>query len=583
MPSAPGGTRTVPAAIGALLLVALVVGLYAPAFWFDFTYDDRNIILRNEVIRSWSGLAAAFKQDIWAFDPWKGGHGSYYRPLATIGLTVGWHLAGTVRAGWHAMCLFFHLTSIAGVVLLARTAGRPAGVGWLAALVFAVHPVQINDVAMASGWLGPLTTTLMQASLLCWRRAFASPRRASLVTAAAGLYLLALLSQERALPFLMAFVWFDPRGGLADDVPATPVAARLRGLALRALPFVGAILVAAAMRLATTARAPGGNGLPLGTVVLTAPHLAVAYLRNLVVPTLLGLAYPIGYVSAAGVRVAAEALLVLAVAAAAVVVVRRRPFARACALTAATLLLVPLDAAVLSPGALVQDRYLYQPLAFIALALADVVVDSTKWRRAALAAVGVWVAWLVVVHRSNLEPWRNNLALYGRAIDLAPESPRFLVNLANARRAAGLEPGDCPTYRAAVAALGPDAGGDPVTTHYDAGNCERAAGRLEAAVGHYRAALAASGGAFLPAWHNLVIGLMDAHREGDALAEADRLTGRAPGFAGGWSVRAVALARLGRLEEAEASARRSLALDARAADAAALLAQIQKARAAAPP
>jgi tetratricopeptide (TPR) repeat protein len=77
-------------------------------------------------------------------------HGGYWRPLYALGLTLDWWLFGDVTWRWHAVNILWHV----GVVWLLYALGNTffsAGASFFAALLFAVHPLDVHSVAWISG------------------------------------------------------------------------------------------------------------------------------------------------------------------------------------------------------------------------------------------------------------------------------------------------------------------------------------------------------------------------------------------------------------------------------------------------
>lgn len=123
--------------VAALVLVALVVIAYFPAFRAGFIWDDDDHFTHNSVVISDSGLV-----DIWTTSS------AIYYPLV---LTTWWFLRRLVGLNpfvYHALNILLHA---ANALLLAAALRRwriPGG--WVAAALFALHPVQVETVAWAT-------------------------------------------------------------------------------------------------------------------------------------------------------------------------------------------------------------------------------------------------------------------------------------------------------------------------------------------------------------------------------------------------------------------------------------------------
>lgn len=118
----------------AVFLLAVIV--YLPALRADFIWDDDDYVTENETLRDGRGL-----RRIW----FEIGAVPQYYPLVHTTFWLEYRLWGLNPIGYHAVNVALH--GLAAVLLglcLRRLALRAA---WLAAAIFAVHPVMVESVA----------------------------------------------------------------------------------------------------------------------------------------------------------------------------------------------------------------------------------------------------------------------------------------------------------------------------------------------------------------------------------------------------------------------------------------------------
>jgi hypothetical protein len=193
------------AAPALLLVVALA---HAGALRAGFVWDDTPLLLRNTLLGDPAALGALLSGDLWAGAPVEDGRSGYYRPLLMLDYSVDVALFGLSAAWMHLRGLLWHLLAVAAAWRLARGlfAPWPAAV---AALIFGLHPVQVEAVTWIAARNDPMAAALGGWALV----AAARPTRGAAV--GAGLLSgLALLTKESALllPALhLAWVW--ARGG----------------------------------------------------------------------------------------------------------------------------------------------------------------------------------------------------------------------------------------------------------------------------------------------------------------------------------------------------------------------------------
>jgi Tfp pilus assembly protein PilF len=127
--------RTLPVWQGALI-VWFVFLAYLPALLGQFVWDDSRYVVNNLLLHSLKGLS-----QIW-FAP---GTTPQYYPLSFTSFWVDYHLWKLNPLGYHLTNILFHaINAILLWTILRQLSVRGA---WLAAAVFAVHPVNVESVA----------------------------------------------------------------------------------------------------------------------------------------------------------------------------------------------------------------------------------------------------------------------------------------------------------------------------------------------------------------------------------------------------------------------------------------------------
>jgi len=163
----------------ALLLSIVTLVVFGQVMGFGFlSYDDGREILQNPYLNppSWSGIAQAWSE-------WRAPYFSFYLPVTDTvwGLTLMLAQAcGTLvvdAARWlHGLSLFTHL--LAALVLarwLRLMTGSYIG-AWCGALLFAIHPLQVESVAWIAAYDTPLSVLFMVLALERQASHFKAPK-----------------------------------------------------------------------------------------------------------------------------------------------------------------------------------------------------------------------------------------------------------------------------------------------------------------------------------------------------------------------------------------------------------------------
>jgi tetratricopeptide (TPR) repeat protein len=174
-PQPPVGQRAAGrwrAVVAAAALVAMPLAAYAPVLRAGFIWDDHENVVTNPTLDSLDGL-----RQMW-FVPQSI---QQYYPLMYTSYWLEHRLWGLAPWGYHLTNILLHA---AAAILVWRLLVRLQVPGaWLAAAIFAVHPVEVESVAWITERKNVLSLSLALLSMLCYLR-FAPAEDGKVVDAA---------------------------------------------------------------------------------------------------------------------------------------------------------------------------------------------------------------------------------------------------------------------------------------------------------------------------------------------------------------------------------------------------------------
>jgi Flp pilus assembly protein TadD len=261
----------------AALLLALVVVTYLPVLSAGYIWDDDAYVTDNPVLKDARGLVAAWTR----LDATP-----QYYPLTHTSLWIDHALWGMRPLGYHVVNVLLH--AAASIVLWRLLAMLELPGAFLAAAIFAVHPVHVESVA----WITERKNTL--SCLLALGAAFQflrpQPRRGW----AAVLYAGALLSKTvtATLPVVLALVLWWKRGKVS----------RAEAVWLAPMLAAGAVLGSITRHLESTQLGASGGtwALTLAERTVLAGRIVWFYLAKLFAPIEPIFIYPRWKVDASG-------------------------------------------------------------------------------------------------------------------------------------------------------------------------------------------------------------------------------------------------------------------------------------------
>ena len=427
-------------------MAAVAFGLYARTAGYTFIYlDDQVYVAANPYVQhglSWPALKWAATATV--VDNW--------HPLTLLVELVLSTLFGPSAATFHTANAVLHGTTTGLLFAFCRTATGQTGAAAAVAALWGFHPLRVESVAWIAELKDGLSGLFWVASLLAYA-AYARRRTAGRYCAVAGLFVAALLSKPSAvtLPVVLLLLDVWPLG------TSLPGYHWWRNRLLEKLPLVGLAAAAGAVRIATQAAPAGLLAMPARVRFGNAVLSVVAYLRQTVWPTGLGLFYPhpwlLGHAIPTGPVIVATVALA-AVTVAAVVLVRQLPYVTVGWLWFGVTLLPMLG--LLQAGDQARgDRYTYLPAMGLTIAVVYAVADwaaSAPVRRSIAAALGVVASAALAIATSRLVPtWQSAWTVWPRADAVIPDN-----YFAKAFRAAlAVHDGDLPAAeRFARAAVG---------------------------------------------------------------------------------------------------------------------------------
>jgi protein O-mannosyl-transferase len=438
-PSAPPTTRHKLLVVAALLAGVLFV--YGQTARHQFlNYDDGTYVYNNDHVTS--GLSA--RNFLWAFQL---NELSQWHPLTWMSHQLDCQLFGTHPRGHHLHNVALH-AGCAVVLFLALL--ELTGAFWpsaFVAAVFAVHPLNVESVAwiaerknLLSGLFGLLA---VWAYALYAKKGGARPYLLVLALLALGLMAKPMIA---ALPcaLLLLDVW--PLGRWRGATQSlTPRHTSLKLLLLEKSPMLGLSAVSCLLTIWCLPQTHGVRSLEAvgWSTRLTQALLTYAgYLCRLVWPADLSLntAPQTTAFADAPWKTAAAALLLAAVTALAVWLHRRRPYLAVGWLWYLGMLL-PMSGLLAVGTQLLADRYAYLPLIGVTLGVTWLACgDANDLRRRARVLVplaGCVLLALAVGARVQAAHWKDDFALFARALEVDADDHLSRINLGDALNEAG--------------------------------------------------------------------------------------------------------------------------------------------------
>jgi tetratricopeptide (TPR) repeat protein len=418
----------------AALLATITFAFFFSTLAAGFVYDARLQILTGEFIHDPGNWPAVLSFRVLGMDVL-----DFNRPAMLASLMLDAAVWGREPFGYHLSSVLVHISNVLLVWMLTRELiGREKLFSsMLAALVFAVHPI-VTEAVCEPSYREDLLVALfsLSAVVLAIRH---SPSASGLdpwrAIGCALLSLLAIASKEAGIiaPMLLAAFWLLFR----RTDPGRFWAVAIGGGSLLVVAFLAARFLFEPYPSTIFATKPQYVGGSLAQAMLVEPRILALYAQLILFPANLCADY--GIFSIRSLPLPLAILLLTTIAAAGAMAARHdRRLLFAYALILLPLVPVANLIPIYQPAA---DRYLYLPMAGIALAMACLLdspwlVARKQLGQRVIVGCMVAVALLGMASMERQKVWANPVALWDDCYRKNPDSLRNVAALGEALRQA---------------------------------------------------------------------------------------------------------------------------------------------------
>jgi protein O-mannosyl-transferase len=144
---------------GVAVIVLIAFFVYLPCINGGFVLDDTLLLAKNDLIRNPDGLRKLWCTTV-SIDYW---------PMTNTSFWIEWRLWGMNSTGYHVTNLILHIVETLLICIILRKLSIPGA--FLAAMLFAMHPVNVETVAWIASRKNMLAMLFFLLSILWYLKA----------------------------------------------------------------------------------------------------------------------------------------------------------------------------------------------------------------------------------------------------------------------------------------------------------------------------------------------------------------------------------------------------------------------------
>jgi tetratricopeptide (TPR) repeat protein len=418
-------------------VVAVSSAVYFNALSNGFVYDDKSQVLENRWIQDIKHIPEIFTSSVWSFGD-ESLVSNYYRPLMHVIFMMNYYIFGLNPSGFHLVNIIFHAAVTVLVFILLLRLLKPLTTSllppFIAALLFATHPIHTEAVTWISGVTEPSYTFFLLLSFYFYIKSgegFKIGYPLSLV-----LFFISTLCKETALTLPIILIAYDfPFGKNKNFFKYSK----------RYIPFfiiVGIYLVLRFNALGGLAPKPLHVKLSAYGYVINIFPLFMQYLWKLLLPITLNAFYILHPISSVfELKGILSIIVAIAFLGSALLAFKKNK----AVFTGLLLIAAPLLPVLYIPGLgenVFTERYLYLPTFGFAILAALFLYRAKDY--SPNAALSLTLALLFIVGLYSIQTirrnyiWKDDFTLFKDTVEKSPDSSLAHNNLGVAYFDAGL-------------------------------------------------------------------------------------------------------------------------------------------------
>ena len=129
------------------LITILLVAVYGSTFTNRFVWDDLDVIVKNSLLENFTNLPKLFLYE----DRTGDGLTGYYRPVTYISFLLDRSIWGLNPVGFNITNVILHISAVLLFYRVLFALFKKERVAFVAALIFALHPIAVESVNFHAG------------------------------------------------------------------------------------------------------------------------------------------------------------------------------------------------------------------------------------------------------------------------------------------------------------------------------------------------------------------------------------------------------------------------------------------------
>ena len=391
-----------------LVIATFIAYMQVLKYGFITSFDDAEYLTSN-----WNIKAGLTKESIvWAFST---SYAANWHPLTWLSHMLDYELYGMEPFGHHLTSLIFHITN---TLLLFGVLLKMTGALWrsgLVAILFALHPLNVESVAWVSERKNVLSTFFLLLTLWAYVK-YVDRKNAGNYLLVVLFLALGLMSKPMlvTLPFVLLLLDFWPLKRFSEARPTR--------LILEKVPLF-VLLIGSCVATFIVQRSGGAmRSSEFSSLYFRIANALVSYfeyLRNMLWPSGLSVFYPHPGNALPIWKPLACTIVLVVVTIWVVKGIRRAPYL-AVGWFWYLGTLVPVIGIVQVGEQAMADRYTYVPLIGIFIAIAWSLPEQIKTRKEKLLPIlsGIVISLLIALTWIQVSHWKNSITLFKHAINV---------------------------------------------------------------------------------------------------------------------------------------------------------------------